>query len=226
MQNANVIIPTYNEAESIAGLIDATHALGIEDVWVIDNGDDNTAAIAEEHGATVFKRHYKLTFGESIRDSLHNSLLAGFEYSVIMDAGNTHNPSDIPRLLHHAPSHDIVIGSRFIHPAPFLGFRTIISRAATMLFNDLFHSHFSDVTSGFRCYNLQAVNKHMELSESNMFAVQMELLAIVYHHGANCMEIPIEYKLTNSTFSIKMIPDAIKSLRRLTGEYATDRKRA
>ena len=115
----SIILPTYNEAENIVPLVREILAVlaerDTEVVVVDDNSPDGTHARLGE----AFKGDSRVLALSRTKDpGLANSIRAGIEASsgetlVIMDSDSTHNPADIPRLLHVGEIYDIASASRF-----------------------------------------------------------------------------------------------------------------
>jgi dolichol-phosphate mannosyltransferase len=116
----SVVLPTFNEAGNIAGLIRAV-AAAIPPGWdyeilvVDDNSPDGTyqtvrKVFAEDSRVVPILRTQDRGFAKSIRTGLER---ASGERLVVMDSDFTHDPTEIPRLLHVGEIYDIVSGSRF-----------------------------------------------------------------------------------------------------------------
>ena len=118
--SVSIIVPTYNEAGNILTLIrrikEALPAgLDYEIVVVDDNSPDGTfAAVQQAHknDPTVISvlRTKDRGLGRSVKEGIERS--RGTRV-VVMDADFTHDPAEIPRLLHVGEVYDIVSGSRF-----------------------------------------------------------------------------------------------------------------
>ena len=116
----SVVLPTYNEAGNIVPLIEQI-AAHIPESWdreilvIDDNSPDGTHEMARktfENNRTVrpVLRTHDRGFAKSIRNGIE---LATGDYIVVMDTDFTHDPAEIPRMLHVAQVYDIVNGSRF-----------------------------------------------------------------------------------------------------------------
>ncbi|MDE5651291.1 MAG: glycosyltransferase, partial [Duncaniella sp.] len=119
-----VIIPTYNEKENVAAIIEAVFALPREfDILIIDdNSPDGTAAIVKELQTKykdrlhLVERAGKLGLGTAYIAGFKWALANGYEYVFEMDADFSHNPADLLKL-HDACAKngaDVAIGSRYV----------------------------------------------------------------------------------------------------------------
>ncbi len=119
-RNVSIILPTYNESGNIETLIDRI-TRAIPSAWdyeilvMDDNSPDGTYEIACKCAARDPKVKAILRTGErgfarSIRDGIER---ASSSTIVVMDSDLTHDPADIPKLLHVGEIFDFVSGSRF-----------------------------------------------------------------------------------------------------------------
>jgi dolichol-phosphate mannosyltransferase len=117
-----------------------------------------------------------------------------------MDAGWTHSPYDVERLLDTVG--DLVIGTRQFH---WEGWRTGLSQLAAWLMG------VEDATSGFRKWDVRLLRK-MALGavKSRGFAFQLETLVLAMKAGASVGKVPSEYRLTNSSLKPWMIAEAAR----------------
>jgi len=206
-----VLIATYNESTTIGLLLDS---LIDYDVYIVDdNSPDGTAEIASKYkNVTVINRQNKRGIASAYIDGF-NWILSGdkkYDKIVQMDAGMTHNPDDIPRMIEASKKVDLVIGSRNLPDRKIQSYRTLISKTA-ILFMRILKINLKDVTSGFRVWDVNVIRR-IDFSKirSKGFSFQLELLYYALIE-LNCSvdEYFIQYKLTNSSFNFKMIKEAL-----------------
>jgi glycosyltransferase involved in cell wall biosynthesis len=150
------VVPAWNEAGAIGAVVDEVRAADpeIEIVVVDDASEDDTAAIAARHGATVLRLPFNVGIGGAVQTGFRYALAEGYERAVRLDGDGQHDASQIPRILApiEAGEADVVIGSRFVDPssgyrAPFarrMGIR-IFARLVSLLGGQ----RVTDTTSGF-----------------------------------------------------------------------------
>jgi dolichol-phosphate mannosyltransferase len=116
-----VVIPTYNEAQSLASTVEGllTEVAGVDVLVVDDNSQDGTAAIADSLGirharVSALHRPAKQGLGPAYIDGFSYAFANGYEIVVEMDADGSHQASDLQRVLLAISSADLVIGSRWI----------------------------------------------------------------------------------------------------------------
>lgn len=113
-----ILIPAYNEAESIGELVDETlrEAPGIPVLVVSDGSADATARIALAHGARVLDLPFNLGVGGAVQAGIRHARCLGFHTVVRIDGDGQHPPAQVRNLLRglDETDADLVIGSRFL----------------------------------------------------------------------------------------------------------------
>ena len=118
MNNSHIcaLIPSYNEAKTIGGIVKEVRAQGLS-VYVVDDGSsDDTAAVASEAGAIVIKNERNMGKGASLREGFKLILKDGCDAVVVMDGDNQHEAGSIPDFVYQAEVEgaDMVIGNRML----------------------------------------------------------------------------------------------------------------
>lgn len=159
----SVVIPAYNEAASIGGLvrrIKALDALGDAEVVVVDDGSaDGTADAAGQAGAVVVRHPYNLGNGASVKSG---AAAASGEVLVFMDADGQHQPEDIPKLLAPIGEYDMVVGAR-TGDSDVSRFRSVGNRALITVAQFLVGRRIDDLTSGFRAVKRECFEEFSHL---------------------------------------------------------------
>lgn len=207
-----VAIATYNEAQTIGVILDA---LGRHPVVVVDdNSPDGTGAIAHRYAnAQLVTRYHKHGIASAYITALRQAIATGSEFVVQMDAGLTHKPEDVQKLVatQSATDADLVIGSRFCRMSGIASYRTLISLGAAFLMRRI-GVNVCDATSGFRLWRADLLDKVLAIGtpRAHGFAFQLELLYRASTLGARIAECPIPYMLTNSSFNPAMVVEALR----------------
>ena len=200
-----IVIPTYNEKETLAPLVGALFTLGVTGLEVIvvddsspDGTDDEVEKLRKTHPIYLIRRQRKLGLGSAYISGFKKALALGADYIFEMDADFSHDPNDVPRLLQAAEQGaDLVIGSRRVIGGKIKGWnwrRHLTSYAATILARWLLKLKTRDVTAGFRCFR-RRVLEHINLDAitSNGYAFQEELLYRTEQAGFRVAEIPVTF---------------------------------
>jgi glycosyltransferase involved in cell wall biosynthesis len=158
-----VIIPAYNEADSIGEVISQVRTSVPEaDIVVIDDGStDATATIAQEVGALVVSLPHNLGIGGAVQTGYIFAAEMGYDIAVQVDGDGQHNPAEITEIVAPllAGQADVVIGSRYIEDrgyiTPFLRRMGIFVLASIVSL--IIHQRVTDATSGFRAVNRRVI---------------------------------------------------------------------
>ncbi|MEY3857287.1 MAG: hypothetical protein RLZZ193_936 [Actinomycetota bacterium] len=197
MRSSLVVIPTYNEAESIGEILAALKPLDC-DVLVIDDGSpDGTAQIVRNLGIEVIERGGKQGLGSAYRTGFSIGLDRGYSYIIQMDADGSHQIADLEKMMDWIGSADLLIGSRWIKDggiANWSKLRQYLSKSANTYANLLLSLGVKDTTSGFRIYTSALLNK-MEIStiRSEGYCFQIEMTRRAIARGGSVAEVPITF---------------------------------
>jgi len=197
MRASLVVIPTYNEAESIGLILDGLRNLDL-DVLVIDDGSpDGTADIVRMHGVEVIEREGKQGLGSAYRTGFSIAIQRGYSYVIEMDADGSHQIHDLENMMEWIGSADLLIGSRYVKDGAVTNwskFRENLSKTANLYSTILLSLGIKDSTSGFRIYTSELLNK-MEIStiRSEGYCFQIEMTRRAISRGGSVAEIPITF---------------------------------
>jgi dolichol-phosphate mannosyltransferase len=212
-----VIIPAYNEAETIEELV--SRAKKYADVCVInDNSSDSTPEILERFPDIHVVHHEKNThIPGGLLDGMRYAVAEGYAYGIAIDAGLSHNPDEIPRFMEH-PHSDLAIGTRMVKTNTPL-FRKALSFVGNIIYNaslefpaSLFKlRYYKDISSGYRRYS----NKAMQLIlskeiESKSFDILFETVMYIYRNRLSISEVPITYDFSNSSLNPNVVKDCLR----------------
>ena len=197
MRASLVVIPTYNEAESIGTILQALKSLDC-DVLVIDDGSpDGTAHLVRQLGIEVIEREGKQGLGSAYRTGFSIALDRGYTYVIQMDADGSHQIKDLEKMMEWIGSADLLIGSRWVKDgqiANWSKFREYLSKSANRYANVLLSLGVKDTTSGFRIYT-SALLRKMEIStiRSEGYCFQIEMTRRALSRGGSVAEVPITF---------------------------------
>jgi dolichol-phosphate mannosyltransferase len=146
------------------------------------------------------------------------ALDAGCDWVLEIDAGYSHQPSDIPRFFEKmSEGHDCVFGTRFSHGGRISESslkREVVSRGGTLLTNLLLGTKLSDMTSGFELFSRAALEEVLRRGvNSRGHFFQTEIKA--HCHGLRVAEVPIHYRAASDSVNNNVLKDAFVNLWRL-----------
>lgn len=223
-----IVIPTYNEKETIADLVHSILNLGIDaEILIVDaNSPDGTGEIADQLAkkflqVEVLHNPKRLGLGKETLGALNYVYNKGADYVVTMDADFSHKPRYIPIMLNAAQDYDFVIGSRYIEGGKinYPPFRKFLSYSANLFASALLGLRTRECTTAFRCFSkkaLQVILNAEIVSEGYVF--QTEVIYRIQKAGLTIREVPIIFDdrtRGQSKMSYKEIIGGIKALLRL-----------
>ncbi|MNW42726.1 Undecaprenyl-phosphate mannosyltransferase [compost metagenome] len=192
-----VIIPAYNEENSIAAVIhDIHHHVPDADIVVINDGSrDLTEQYAVRAGARVLTLPYNVGIGGGMQTGYIYAKRMDYDIAIQMDADGQHPAEELPKLISKAVSYDLVIGSRYLETTSFRS--SVMRRIGMVFFSGLVSlvtgQRFTDTTSGFRA----AGRKVIELYADYYPIDYPEVESIVYlkRKGCQIAEVSTEMRL-------------------------------
>ncbi len=203
-----VIIPTYNEKENIADIIDAVMSLpqGFHVLIIDDNSPDGTADIVKAlqkekypDRLHLIQRTGKLGLGTAYITGFKWALEQGYDYIFEMDADFSHNPADLPRLLEACQKQnaDMSVGSRYVNGVNVINWpigRIIMSYYASAYVRFVTGMKIMDTTAGFKCYRNYLLKKfNLDKIRFKGYAFQIEMKFTAWKMGAKIIEVPIVF---------------------------------
>jgi dolichol-phosphate mannosyltransferase len=199
-----VVIPTYNEAETIDAVLEAVRSSAPSvDVLVVDDGSpDGTGKLAEDAATRlgqiqVLHRERKSGLGTAYRAGFARGIEQGYDTFVEMDADFSHDPHALPRLLDMAEEFDVVIGSRYVPGAAIPNWRLArlaLSRGGNLYASLLLSLRVTDSTAGYRVYRRDALERMaFQTVTADGYAFQIEMTYRARQCGASIREVPITF---------------------------------
>jgi glycosyltransferase involved in cell wall biosynthesis len=201
----SVVIPTYNERESLPSLIPDILALGsnYRIIVVDDNSPDGTGAIADALAAQypgridVVHRPRKEGIGPAYVAGFQAALAQSPDYVATMDADHSHSPADLARMARRAADADLVLGSRYVSGGRTRGwpwYRQAISRLGGLYARLVLGVPIADLTGGFKVYQRDALAS-LDLCEieSDGYVFQIETTYRLLQTGRHVVEEPITF---------------------------------
>ena len=204
-----VVVPTFNEAENLPGLVAELLALALPELSVLivdDNSPDDTGRVAdglaERLPGAIFVRHRpgKQGLGRAYVDGFTQALAMGADFVVQMDADFSHSPSAIPVMLEQIKDCDLVVGSRYVRGGQlderWSWWRRFLSWWANEVWSRrLLGLKTRDITAGFKCWRratLLGIGLRRVLSDG--YAFQVEMAYLTERLGYRVQEIPIYFE--------------------------------
>ena len=166
-ENYLIVVPTYNEAQNIELLLDSLCDVSSDILVVDDNSPDGTSNLVkdkmiENSSINLLTRKKKDGLGSAYREGFEWGLKYNYEYFIEMDADFSHRVVDLVEMIKEAKGYDLIIGSRYVNGGGSTGWtfrRKLLSQGANRIAQILLRTKINDLTSGFRIYTREALNK-------------------------------------------------------------------
>ena len=187
-----VLLPTYNEAETIGEVIDGFRDVGFSDVLVVDGDSaDDTPGIARERGARVLTQSGSGK-GQAIREAVDRIDAA---YVLMADADGTYCPADADRMLDPLEEgYEHVIGDRFADLRA--GAMTRLNRLGNRVVNGAFAyihgEQLRDVLSGYRAFTRESFERLTLTADG--FGIETEMAVECLKRNVKTAVVPVTYR--------------------------------
>lgn len=208
MKKVLVLIPTYNEEESIGNLLTRLQSvrerfanLYLMDILIVDDGSpDNTIKIVkslEYSRVDILQRSEKKGLGPAYLAGFSQGLKADYDFFVEMDADLSHQPEELPNLLEQATDQNFVIGTRWMPGGSVVNWprkRQFISKMGTKYASFALKLPYRDLTSGYRVIPRRFLEK-LDFSkiETRGYGFQVEMAIKARNNSFNIVEVPITF---------------------------------
>lgn len=182
------LIPAYDNGAAIGGVV-AEAARHVDAVLVCDDGSsDQTAARAEERGATVLRHGKNRGKGAALRTLFEKARQMGADRACTIDGDGQFDPSEIPRLLgaQENSGADVVVGYRFDDRTEMPRYRRLGNRFFDKMTNMAVDVSVRDTQSGFRVYSKRALEQ--VTFKSDGFAADSEIIIDAARRGLSMSE--------------------------------------
>ena len=154
-----LVIPAYNEAESIASVVDeiARDWPAYDYVVVNDGSTDTTAAVCRQRGYKLIDLPENQGLGGAFQKGVEYALEFGYDCIVQFDADGQHRPEYLDSLVEGLNEYDIVIGSRYVSESKPSSLRSLGSNLIGSMIRLTTGERLTDPTSGMRAYGPRAL---------------------------------------------------------------------
>jgi dolichol-phosphate mannosyltransferase len=204
-----VVVPTYNERDSLPVLVEQLMALGLPGLHVLvvdDSSPDGTGDVAEKLAAEypgavgVLHRPQKDGLGRAYVAGMTRALAEGAGVVVQMDADLSHPVSVVPLMVQTLGTTDaaVVLGSRYVAggstATEWAWHRKALSAWANLYVNGILRLGVRDATAGFKAWRASAL-RAIDLASvrSDGYSFQVELLYRAAQHDVRIVEVPIRF---------------------------------
>lgn len=189
-----IIIPVYNNASTIASVIEGVRCYAKNIIVVNDGSTDKTPEILEALKVEHITLPANKGKGAALALGFKEALWQGYDYAITIDGDGQHSPADIPAFLQAIENqpNSLIVGSRFVCNKPKL---SLASGFANKFSNFWFFCQtgrlLSDTQTGFRAYPLSSIKPLLPLLTAK-YEAELELLVFASFKGLKISTIPIK----------------------------------
>jgi glycosyltransferase involved in cell wall biosynthesis len=205
--DVSVVIPAYNEAHSIAGVVSAmATAARWREIIVVDDGSaDETGARARDAGACVVRHPYNKGNGAAVKSGIRH---ASGDFVLILDGDGQHRAADAQRLVARLGEYDLVIAARTTSTQA-TPMRRLGNAALNRFAGYLTDRHIPDLTSGFRAARREYLLEFLHLLPNGFSTPTTTTLAFI-KGGYNVAFEPTEASAREGTSKIRLARDGTR----------------
>jgi len=192
-----VIIPAYNAARTIAGVVREVLQTGLPLLVVDDGSVDGTADHLRGLTANLLSHPENRGKGSALRSGFAWALANGYTGVVTIDADGQHDVSAVPRLAATAAERgaDILIASRAVQYRQMAGLRSSWNRFGNWCIERRTGFAIGDSQSGFRYYSARLL-RGVELF-SDGYDMEMEILLKAWRGGYRIESVPVAARVAD-----------------------------
>lgn len=187
-----IIIPAYNEAESLRGVIERLRSTCPQYDYIIvnDGSTDETKELCEKNGYNVINHTLNKGLAEAMRTGMKYALENGYDAALQFDADGQHLSEYINSMVNCMKESgcDIVIGSRFLNSKMPFRLRTLGGKIIFHAVRHAANAELSDPTSGMRLFSADIMSLFIE---NKHFTPEPDTLAFLIRMGADIREVKV-----------------------------------
>lgn len=187
-----IIIPAYNEAESLKGVIERLRSTCPQYDYIIvnDGSTDETEELCVKNSYNVINHTVNKGLAEAVRTGMKYAIENGYDAALQFDADGQHLPEYIDGMLEvmEKTDCDIVIASRFYKEKMPFRMRTLGGKMISAAIHRTTDKILTDPTSGMRLFSADIMSLFIE---NNHFTPEPDTLAFLIRMGADIREVKV-----------------------------------
>lgn len=188
-----IIIPAYNEAESLMGVIEhLRYTCPYYDYMIVNDGStDETQELCEKNHYNVINHHVNKGLACAMRTGMKYALENGYDAVLQFDADGQHLPEYIDGMLNvmEETGCDIVIASRFYDEKMPFRMRTLGGKMISAAIKIMENKYITDPTSGMRLFKSNIIRV---FTENKFLTPEPDAIAFLIRMGADVREIQVK----------------------------------
>ena len=191
--NIVIVVPTYNNAKTIGGVLSDIKQYANHIIVVNDGSTDDTAHILSEiEGVEIITHQRNSGKGTALKNGLCKAKDDGYRYAITIDSDGQHFASDIPTFVKEieAKPDTLLVGGRNIQADNMPGKNTFANKFSNFWFKLETGVKLPDTQSGYRLYPLQLMNVQKWYYTAK-YEFELEALVFASWGGVEVRNIPI-----------------------------------
>ena len=191
-----VVLPTYNNPNTLGRVIDGVLKF-TEDIIIVNDGStDSTSEILKIYPQIVQLHQPQNTGkGHALKTGFKHAVNLGFDYAITLDTDGQHFPSDIPNFIEALDASEnkdiLIIGDRNMNTSDVLARSAKGNRVSTFWMKAATGLKLEDSQSGFRLYPIKAINDIKFMKATKKFEFEIEVIVRSYWAGITIGHVPI-----------------------------------
>jgi glycosyltransferase involved in cell wall biosynthesis len=211
--NTCVIIPTFNESKTIAGVVREVRKQGLEVVVVDDGSQDGTSRVASECGAVVLHNIRNQGKGASLIKGFDYALSRNFDAVITMDGDGQHLATDIPYFMRLAKNSNcnVIIGNRMqkIKNMPWI--RVITNSFMSWIISGIAGQKIPDTQCGFRLIKKEILEK-VKFATCK-YEIESEIIVKSCRMGFKIDSVPVKTVYNGEVSRIHPVMDTFRFIK-------------
>lgn len=185
-----LIIPAYNEEESLKTTIDSLSGLDVDFIIVNDGSKDSTVQVCRDNGYPFLDLSTNLGLAGAFQAGMKYAYRHNYDCAIQFDADGQHLPEYIEPLIEAIKENDIAIGSRFVNEKKPRSMRMLGSNLISAAIRLTTGEKLTDPTSGMRAFNKRMIK---QLALGLNFGPEPDTVSyLIKRADAKVVEVPVK----------------------------------
>jgi len=187
--NTVIVIPVYNDRDSVLGLVQGIRTIIDCPIIVIDDGSSDGIRAEDFVDVAYMKHSENRGKGAALKTGLNLAQRAGFDYAITLDADGQHDPHEIPNFISQTKEYpdSLVVGMRNLINRDMPFHRQLSNNVTSLMLSLRIGQRVRDSQVGYRCYPLKYSRLWDSIEDGFMFE------SVVFFNAAK-LRIPLAWQ--------------------------------